>query len=58
MNILVYCLGDEADDVLRGQSLDANDRLQYSIVKEKFDKFFMPKKNVIYERARFNQRKV
>ena len=35
--------------------MDANERLQYSVVKESFDKFLMPKRNVMYERARFNQ---
>ena len=49
-------MGDEADDMLRGQNLDKNEQLEYSVVKESFGKFFVPKKNVIYERARFNQR--
>ncbi|KAK0156642.1 hypothetical protein N1851_000118 [Merluccius polli] len=44
MNTLVYCMGDEADDVLRGA------------VKKGFDDYFIPKKNVIYERAKFNKR--
>lgn len=56
VNTLVYCMGDEADDVLRGLSLTAQQREEYSAVREGFDGFFIPKKNVIYERARFNKR--
>ena len=56
MNTLVYCMGDEAEDVLRGLALSADDRKKYKNVKEGFDAFFVPKKNVIYERAKFNRR--
>ncbi|KAL1281458.1 hypothetical protein QQF64_000261 [Cirrhinus molitorella] len=56
VNTLIYCMGDEADDVLRGQPLSEAQRHEYETVKETFNRFFVPKKNVIYERARFNQR--
>ncbi len=56
VNTLIYCMGDEADDVLRGQPLSNPQHQEYETVKETFNRFFMPKKNVIYERARFNQR--
>ncbi|KAK0145669.1 hypothetical protein N1851_015450 [Merluccius polli] len=56
MNTLVYCMGDEADDVLRGLELTNEQRQQYSAVKKGFDDYFIPKKNVIYERAKFNKR--
>ncbi|KAJ8332613.1 hypothetical protein SKAU_G00424020 [Synaphobranchus kaupii] len=49
-------MGDEADDVLRGLTLNAEQRQQYSSVKDGFSAFFVPKKNVIYERAKFNLR--
>ncbi len=42
--------------VLRGQPLSNPQHQEYETVKETFNRFFMPKKNVIYERARFNQR--
>ena len=32
------------------------DRLKYDKVKEKFDQYFLVRRNVIYERAKFNQR--
>lgn len=56
VNTLVYCMGDEADDVLRGLELTSVQRGQYEAVKKGFDSYFIPKKNVIYERARFNKR--
>ncbi len=56
MNTLKYCMGDEADDVLRGQPLSEAEHQEYETVKETFKRFFVPKKNVIYKRARFNQR--
>lgn len=56
VNTLVYCMGDEADDVLRGLNLTEEQRQQYPAVKNGFDSFFIPKKNVIYERAKFNRR--
>ncbi|KAK7878780.1 hypothetical protein WMY93_030940 [Mugilogobius chulae] len=56
VNTLVYCMGDEADDVLRGLELTSEQRQQYDAVKSAFDKHFIPRKNVIYERAKFNKR--
>ena len=56
VNTLIYCMGDEADDVLRGLSITDLEREQYDKVKDAFTTFFIPKKNVIYERAKFNLR--
>ena len=56
VNTLVYCMGDEAEDVLKGLTLTADERKGYTDVKAGLDAFFVPKKNVIYERAKFNQR--
>ncbi len=49
-------MGDEAEDVLKGLTLTADEKKKYTDVKAGFDAFFVPKKNVIYERAKFNQR--
>lgn len=49
-------MGDDADDILRGQALTDGERQQYSAVKDTLETYFVPRKNVIYERARFNQR--
>uniref|UniRef100_A0A3B3TH36 Uncharacterized protein n=1 Tax=Paramormyrops kingsleyae TaxID=1676925 RepID=A0A3B3TH36_9TELE len=53
---MVYCMGDEADDVLQRLDLTGEQRQQYNAVKRGFDTYFVPKKNVIYERAKFNKR--
>ena len=54
VNTLVYCMGDEAEDVIKGLTLTADERKMYTDVKAGFDAFFVPKKNVIYESAKFN----
>ena len=47
---------EEADYILQGQNLTDGLRQVYNSVKETFDKCFVPKKNVIYERAKFYRR--
>ncbi len=50
-------MGDEADDILRSFTLSAEDRRKYAPVKNQFDVHFVKRRNVMYERATFNQRK-
>ena len=57
INTLVYSMGDEADDILRSFKLSVEDAKKYDTVKAKFDRHFIKRQNVIYERARFNQRR-
>lgn len=57
VNTFIYCMGDEADDVLRGLKLTEAEQRQYGMVRDGFNDFFIVKKNVVYERARFNMRK-
>ena len=56
INTLLYCLGEESEDVLTSTNITEADRKQYDSVVEKFDSFFNVRRNVIYERARFNRR--
>ena len=56
ISTLLYCLGEEADDVLGSTNISSEKRKQYDKVVEKFDEHFRVRKNVIYERARFNKR--
>ena len=49
-------MGEEAEDVLTSTGILEEDRKKYDKVVEKLDAFFKVRKNVIYERARFNQR--
>lgn len=55
-NQVIYCMGDEADDILRGQDLTDVQRQQYTSVKNTFKTYFVHRKNVINERAKFNRR--
>ena len=57
VNTLLYAMGDDADDILRSFQLSTADQKKYSEVKGRFDQHFVKKRNVIFERARFNRRK-
>ena len=56
VNTLIYTMGDLADDILSSFSL-SEDKTKYKIVTEKLKAHFMKKRNVIFKRAKFNQRK-
>ena len=49
-------MGDEADDILSSFKLCAADLKKYETVKKKFKDDFVQCRNVIFERAKFNQR--
>ena len=57
VNTLIYSMGDEADDILRSFTLSAEDKKKYGPVKAQFDLHFTKRRNVIFERARFNMRR-
>ena len=57
VNTLIYCMGEEADDILRSFQMSEDDKKKYKPVKERFDAHFDKRKNVIYERAKFNMRR-
>jgi len=54
---LLYCMGPEAEDVLNTTDVTATQRASYAAVVKKFDEHFGVRKNVIYERAKFNTRR-
>lgn len=56
VNSLIYTMGDKADDIMSMQSLTDEERKNYSKVKDAFEKHFVCKYNLIYERAKFNKR--
>ena len=56
VNTLLYCLGEEAEDILTSTNISDEDRKSYASVLGKFDGFFKIRKNVIIERAKFNKR--
>ena len=49
-------MGNDAEDILRSFQLSDDDSKKYDIVKDKFDSHFVKRRNVIYVRAKFNQR--
>ena len=57
INTLIYCMGHEADEIFASFNLSADDKKKYTKVRDKFKEYFIPKRNVIFERARFNLRK-
>ena len=53
-------MGDKAEDILSSWNItgnDDNDAVTYATVVEQFDSHYIKKRNVIFERVRFNQRK-
>ena len=56
VNTLLYCMGEEAENVLSSTGISDEDRKKYDKVVEKFDLYFAVRCNVIFERARFNRR--
>ena len=57
VHTLIYSMGDQADDILSSFSLLEEDRNKYKTVLDKFQGYFVKRKNIIFERARFNRRK-
>ena len=56
VSTLLYCLGEEAETVLDSTNITSEEKKRYDKVMEKLDAFFQTRKNVIFERARFNRR--
>ena len=57
VNALVYCMGKEADDVLKSFGLSDEEQKVYTTVTGKYVNYFNVRRNTIFERARFNLRK-
>ena len=49
-------MGEEADGILASTNVAAEERKVYKTVLSKLDGFFDVRRNVIFERARFNRR--
>ena len=56
VNTLIYTMGDEAEDVLTALNLTEEEMSDYETLKNKLDAHFVVRRNVIFERAKFNQR--
>ena len=56
VSALVYTIGREAEHVYMSFTLAEGDKKKFDVILAKFDEHFVPKRNVIHERARFHQR--
>ena len=56
MNTLLYCLGQDSEEILEAQGITEEELKKYSTVVEKFDEYFNVRANPIYERARLSKR--
>ena len=57
MNTLLYCLGEQAEDIFASFNLIEVDEKKFDVVIGRFNQFFIVKKNVIFERALSNKKK-
>ena len=57
MNTLLYCLGERAEYIFASFNLSKADAKKFYVVIERFNQFFIVKKNVIFEKVQFNKRK-
>ncbi|XP_073950749.1 uncharacterized protein [Choristoneura fumiferana] len=53
LNVLIYCMGEKAEDVIKRFPR----KLNYEETLKSFEEVFTPKKNIVYERFKFNSRK-
>ena len=56
VNTLIYTLGEQADDMFISFKFTTEKEKNNSEVKEKFENYFIAKRNIIFERAKFNSR--
>ena len=57
IDTLIYMMGDKAEDILQTFNLTEANKKKYKKVRDQFESHFISKRNVIYERAKFNSRK-
>lgn len=57
VNTLIYSMGPQAEDLLESFGLTDGNKKKYEPVKKKFQEYFAIRTNIIFERAKFNQRK-
>jgi len=56
INALIYTMGKEAEHVFKVFTFAEGDEKKYAKITEKFDEHFVPKRNIIHERACFHRR--
>ena len=56
VSALIYTMGRAAEHVYKSFTLADGDDAKFDVILAKFDEHFVPKRNIIHERARFHQR--
>ncbi|RVE73710.1 hypothetical protein OJAV_G00033850 [Oryzias javanicus] len=56
VNALIYSMGEEAEDILVSLRLSPEEEADFHTVKTRLDAHFVARRNIIFERAKFNQR--
>ena len=51
ISTLLYCLGEEAEDILTSTNISNDDRKKFNKVVDKIDEYFKVRKNIILERS-------
>ena len=57
ISALIYSMGKQAEHIYKSFTLEKKGEEDYETILERFDAYFVPKRNVIHERARFHQRR-
>ena len=56
INTLIYAMGHQAEDILTSLKLTQDKLKKYDTVKAKLDSHFVIRRNVIFERSKFDKR--
>ncbi|XP_037505854.1 uncharacterized protein K02A2.6-like [Rhipicephalus sanguineus] len=56
VDALLYIMGEQAEEIYATFALSEESSKKFDAVVEQLDKYFIPRRNVIFERARFNTR--
>ena len=51
---LMYCMGEDAEEILATTNITVEQKKEYRRVVQKFDEYFQVRKNLVYERESFN----
>ena len=57
INMLLFCMGEKVEDIYDSFALSTEQAAKFDIVLGKFDSYFVIKRNLIFERAKFNLRR-
>ena len=55
--MLLYSMGSKRDDILATFGLTNDDSKKFDVVKDKFDGYFVKRRNIMHERAKCNRGK-